>query len=152
MKSTPSYSLKHRQVRFVLSVITLLLAVLVAGIPGALTLMRRADAQVALGNAKSLRIALQAASTRCYAADAPFRDASRKGGVTEAVWNQVITDSRVPGDFWVLQTGEDGYEVQSFLYREGDFSVLYSREPLTYEVSYQQPFIQTLGPEGRDAP
>ncbi|MCI8335219.1 MAG: hypothetical protein HFH25_11650 [Lachnospiraceae bacterium] len=152
MKITAKHPIKYRRVRFALSVIVLLLAILAAGIPGALTLMRRADAQVALGNAKSLRIALQAASTRCYAADIPFHDASEKGGVTEEVWNQVITDSRVPGDFWVLQTAEDGYQVYRFLYQEGDFWVLYCQDPLTYQVSYQQPLIETLRQEGRNQP
>lgn len=139
---------KHSRVRFVLAVITILLAVLVAGIPGALTIMRRADAQVALGNAKSLRIALQTASTECYAADRPFCDTSCQGGVTEEVWKEVITNSKVPGDFWVLQTGENGYDVRRFYYREGDFTVLYSKEPLTYEVNYQRSYIRTDFPEG----
>lgn len=137
----------YRRIRFTLTVVTLLLAVLTAGIPGALALMRRADAQTALGNAKSLRIALQAASTKCYAAGRPFCDRSCEGGVTEAVWREVLTDSRVPGDFWVLQTDESGYEVLRFYYREGNFTVLYCREPLTYEVSYGQLYIQTDAPE-----
>lgn len=149
MKLISTSTDKHRQVRFVLSVIILLLAILAAGIPSALTLMRRADAQVALGNAKSLRIALQAASVRCYAADAPFYDSSQKGGVTEEIWNQVITDSRVPGDFWVLQVSPEDYQVQRFLYQEGDFWVLYCRNPLTYEVFYQQPYIRTSFQERR---
>lgn len=139
---------KYRQARFALTVITILLAILVAGIPSALTIMRRADAQVALGNAKSLRIALQTASTERYAANRLFCDNASQGGVTEDVWKEVITDSRVPGDFWVLQTDESGYEVLRFLYQEGDFTVLYCKSPLTYEVYYQQSYIQTEFPEG----
>lgn len=139
---------KHSRARFALTVITILLAILVAGIPGALTVMRRADAQVALGNAKSLRIALQVASTECYAAGRPFCDISREGGVTEEVWRDVITDSRVPGDFWLLQMDASGYEVQRFYYQEGDFTVLYCKDPLTYEVYYRQSYIQTDFPEG----
>ena len=38
---------------------------------------------------------------------------------------------------------ESGYEVQSFYYQEGDFTVTYLREPLTYKVFYQQEFIRT---------
>lgn len=139
---------KHSQLRLVLTVITILLAILVAGIPGALTIMRRADAQVALGNAKSLRIALAAASTRCYAAGRPFADSSCEGGVTEDVWREVLTDSKVPGDFYVLQTDQSGYEVLRFSYQEGDFTVLYCKEPLTYEVYYRQLYIQTNVSEG----
>lgn len=127
----------------ILSVAVVLLTVLVAAVPGALSIMRRADAQVALGNAKSLRLALQVASTENYGAGRPFRDASQNGGVTEDVWRDVITDSKVPGDFWVLQTDKAGYEVLRFLYQEGDFSVLYCKEPLSYEVYYQEAYIRT---------
>lgn len=125
------------------AVLVLILAILTASIPGVLTLMRRADAQVALGNAKSLRIALQVASTECYAAGRPFCDRTAEGGVTAEVWQQVLMDSKAPGDFWVLQTDESGYEVRRFLYQEGDFTVRYCKEPLTYEVYYQQSYIRT---------
>ena len=43
----------------------------------------------------------------------------------------------------MLQTDESGYEVLRFLYREGDFTVNYCKEPLSYEVYYQQSYIQT---------
>lgn len=126
-----------------LSILLLVLTVIVAAIPGTLYIMRRADAQVALGNAKSLRMALDTAATEHYGSGKPFRDTASFGGVTEEAWRQVITDSRVPGDFWVLQMDESGYEVQRFCYQEGDFLVTYCREPLTYEVFYQQEFIRT---------
>lgn len=126
-----------------LSLIVLILAVVTASIPGVLTIMRRADAQVALGNAKSLRLALQTASTEAYAAGRPFGDPSKTGGVAEEYWREVIIDSKVPGDFWVLQTDASGYDVLRFLYQEGDFTVSYTKEPLVYEVYYRQAYIQT---------
>ena len=121
----------------------LVLAVFVAALPGTLLLMHRADAQVALGNAKSLRLALDSASMETYASGQPFRDISADGCVSEEAWREVILGSKVPGDFWLLQTDKSGYEVQRFLYREGDFTVEYCKEPLTYEVSYQKNYIQT---------
>lgn len=99
---------KNRHLIRALSVIVLILAIVTASVPGILAIMRRADAQVALGNAKSLRLALQMASTEAYAAGHPFGDASQIGGVTEESWRKVITDSKIPGDFWVLQTDESG--------------------------------------------
>lgn len=126
-----------------LTILMLSLTIIVAAIPGTLYIMRRADAQVALGNAKSLRMALDAAATECYGSGKTFCDTSVLGGVTEEVWRQVITDSKIPGDFWILQMDESGYEVQSFYYQEGDFSVTFCREPVSYEVFYQQNFIQT---------
>ncbi len=134
---------KNRHLIRALSVIVLILAIVTASVPGILAIMRRADAQVALGNAKSLRLALQMASTEAYAAGHPFGDASQIGGVTEESWRKVITDSKIPGDFWVLQTDESGYEVLRFLYQEGDFTVNYTKEPLVYEVCYMQTFIET---------
>ena len=136
---------------YLLTILVIILAIVVGAIPGALLLMRRADAQVALGNAKSLRIALQVAARESYALDTPFCDNSGKAGVTEDVWKRVITDSKVPGDFWVLQMDESGFEVQRFLYQEGDFTVVYCREPLLYEVYYRQAYIQTrnAGKEGQ---
>ena len=133
---------------YCLTILTIVLAIIVAAIPGALLLLRRADAQVALGNAKSLRIALQVAARENYAADLPLCDTSGYGGVTEEVWQQVLMDSKVPGEFWVLQTDESGYEVTRFLYQEGDFTVIYTKEPLKYEVYYQQAYIETRSAGG----
>ena len=134
---------KNKYLLRALSVIVLILAIVTASIPGILAIMRRADAQVALGNAKSLRLALQVASMEAYAAGHPFGDATQMGGITEESWRKVIMDSRIPGDFWVLQTDESGYDVLRFLYQEGDFTVSYSKEPLVYEVCYRQTFIKT---------
>lgn len=139
-ESTNQLSKPNRIIRY-LSILVLILVVLTAAIPGTLMIMRRADAQVALGNAKSLRIALDVASTEAYGAGKPFRDSSLEGGVAEEVWRKVLMDSKAPGDFWVLQTDESGYEVLRFLYQEGDFMVSYCKEPLTYEVYYQQTYI-----------
>lgn len=134
---------KTQRMTQLLTAAVLVLAALVAAIPGALAIMRRADAQVALGNAKSLRVALQVASTEAYGAGRPFGDVTARGGVTEEVWQAVLMDSKVPGDFWILQTDESGYEVERFMYQEGDFTVSYCKEPLTYEVHYRQMYIQT---------
>ena len=137
---------RHRWAVCILTVLTITLAVLTAAIPGILIMLRRADAQVALGNAKSLRLALEMAALECYASDRPFADASCEGGVAGEVLTRVLTDSKAPGDFWVLQTDESGYELRRFLYQEGDFTVMYQKEPLTYEVYYRQTFIQTHDP------
>ena len=134
---------QYKKIVNVLSAVVLVLAIFTASVPGILALMHRADAQVALGNAKSLRLALSVASTEAYAAGRPFCDDSKEGGVTEEVWKKAILDSRAPGDFWVLQTDESGYEVLRFLYQEGDFVVSYCKDPLTYEVSYRKTYIKT---------
>lgn len=131
----------------VMTLLIILATVLLAGIPPALTLMRRADAQVALGNAKTVRLSLQLASKEAYAASLPFWSASEAGGVTERVRDKVLKDTKTPGDFWVLQTDKDGYEVLMFLYQEGDFTVLYQKEPQSYQVFYNQSFIKTHYPQ-----
>ncbi len=143
INDTNSVNPINRSITKILTATVLILAILTAAIPGSLAIMRRADAQVALGNAKALRLALQVAATECYAASRPFRDPSREGGVTEEVWRKVLVDSKVPGDFWVLQTDGSGYEVLRFLYQEGDFTVSYCKEPLSYVVTYQEPYVWT---------
>lgn len=45
--------------------------------------------------------------------------------------------SKAPGDFWVLQMAEDGYTVEKFVYREGDYTVWYTLEPKSYTVYYE---------------
>ena len=132
-----------KRITGLLTATVLILAVLVAAVPGTLVIMRRADAQVALGNAKSLRVALQVASTEAYGAGRPFGDVTARGGVAGEVWQAVLMDSKVPGDFWVLQTDESGYDVVRFVYQERDFTVSYCKEPLAYEVYYRQAYIQT---------
>lgn len=134
---------KQRWVRFSLAATAILLAAIVAVLPGILLMMRRADAQVALGNAKSLRLALQVAGTEAYGARQPFFDASQESGLVKDAWTKVLTDSKVPGDFWVLQTDKSGYEIRRFLYQEGDFFVMYQKDPLIYEVYYQKSYIKT---------
>lgn len=37
----------------------------------------------------------------------------------------------------VLQMAEDGYTVEKFVYREGDYTVWYTLEPKSYTVYYQ---------------
>ena len=127
----------------VMTFLIILTTVLLAGIPPALTMMRRADAQVALGNAKTVRLSLQLTSKEAYAASLPFWSASEPGGVTERVRDKVLKDTKTPGDFWVLQTDKGGYEVLMFLYQEGDFTVLYQKEPQSYQVFNNQTVIKT---------
>lgn len=142
-KENDKKSTNQKRLRYGLCVLVILLAVFVGALPGILHMMRRADAQVALGNAKSLRLALQVAGTEAYAAGQPFCDAAKESGLVKDAWTKVLTDSKVPGDFWILQTDESGYEIRRFLYQEGDFSVMYQKEPLAYEVYYQQSYIRT---------
>lgn len=49
----------------------------------------------------------------------------------------VLNLSKAPGDFWVLQMAEDGYTVEKFVYREGDYTVWYTLEPKSYKVYYE---------------
>ncbi len=58
-----------------------------------------------------------------------FFDASQEGGVAESIRTEVLNLSKAPGDFWVLQMAEDGYTVEKFVYREGDYTVWYTLEP-----------------------
>ncbi len=120
-------------------IFTLLALVLI--IPASLRLMYRADAGVALGNAKSVRLALQVTGKECYGKDQTFSDASGQGGVTENVYRDVINLSKAPGEFWVLKLGRDGYTVDEFIYKEDEFTVWYQASPKTYTVYHDETMI-----------
>lgn len=129
-------------VRFLAVAVSVLFAIVLI-LPGALRLLYRADAQVALGNAKVVRQALQAVGTECYGSDTAFRDPAAVGGVTKEVYRKVLMDSKAPGDFWVLQFGKDGCTVEQFLYRENEYTVYYQKNPVSYEVYREENYINT---------
>ena len=133
---------KYRLIRTGVVVLTFILLIAVAIIPGVLRILYRADAQVALGHAKSVRLALQITGKVSYGRNDTFTDASQEGGVTESVWKDVLTLSKAPGDFWVLQVGEDGYTVKQFVYQEGEFTVWYQSNPVSYTVYHNETMIE----------
>lgn len=141
-------SKKRRTAVRVMTVTAVMLLSIVLILPGTLRLLYRADAQVALGNAKVVRLALQAAGTECYGLDTAFSDPFSRGGVTEAVYREVLMRSKAPGDFWVLQLGDDGYTVERFLYTEDEYQVYYQNEPLQYEVYRAENYIRTRSDSG----
>lgn len=94
--------IKYRWIKSVLMILIIILLAIVTVIPGALRLLYRADAQVALGHAKSVRLALQVTGKESYGRNDTFTDASQEGGVTESVRKEVLMLSKAPGDFWVL--------------------------------------------------
>lgn len=89
------------------------------------------------GACKSVRLALQVTGQECYGRSGTFFDASQEGGVTESIRTEVLNLSKAPGDFWVLQMAEDGYTVEKFVYREGDYTVWYTLDSKSYTVYYE---------------
>lgn len=120
----------------------LLTAVVIAA--GVLGLMVRADAQIALGNAKAVRMALHTVSIERYGAGLPFADPSQAGGVPAEVYREVLRLSKAPGDLWLLQTGEDGYDVAKLIYTEGAFTVTYTADPASWVVDGQIELIHAV--------
>ncbi len=123
--------------------VILLLAVVLL-VPEVLNLMHRADAQVALGHAKSVRLALKLTGQECYSKNIAFCDSSSEGGVTKDIYEEIITLSAVPGDFWALKSSKDGYTVEEFVYRENDFTVWYTNETKSYKVYYEKQMTDRL--------
>ena len=130
-----SAPIKYGAVSWWLTVACVILLAVVALAGSVLGLLYRADAHVALGNAKTVRMALYAASIEAYGENRPFTDPAHAGGVTEAVYADVLTACKVPGDFEVLRMAEDGYTVLKMMYTEGDFTVMYTADPVTWKVS-----------------
>lgn len=126
---------KYGAVSYWLTVLCVVLLTVVCITAGVLAMMIRADANVALGNAKTVRIALQTTAAEAYGTGTPFSDPSHEGGVTEEVYQEVMLLSKAPGEFWVLQTAKEGYGVQRFVYTEGPFTVTYTAEPASWTVT-----------------
>ena len=76
--------IKYRWIKSVLMVLIIILLAIVTVIPGALRLLYRADAQVALGHAKSVRLVLQMTGKETYGGSRSFCDASREGASQRA--------------------------------------------------------------------
>ncbi len=128
-------------VKSVASFLAILLLAVVLVACGSLALMRRADSQVALGHAKSVRLALMVTAQDCYSKDVSFCDSSSEGGVTEGLYEEVISLSAAPGDFWVLKTSDNGFSVEEFVYREDEFTVWYQANPKSYTVYHNDTMI-----------
>lgn len=130
-----------------LEIVVIVLLAVIAVIPGVLHVMYRADAQVALGNAKLVRTAFEMTALEAYADNEPISDPTSESGVTEAAYRNVIMTSKVPGDFQVTQVDKNGYEVLGFLYREGDYIVICHTDPVSYEVLRTDTYINTQSDE-----
>ena len=74
-------SIQYRILRMVLLVLVVILPAVVTVIPGVLRILYRADAQVALGHAKSVRLVLQMTGKESYGGSS---DASREGASQRA--------------------------------------------------------------------
>lgn len=77
-------SIQYRILRMVLLVLVVILPAVVTVIPGVLRILYRADAQVALGHAKSVRLVLQMTGKESYGGSRSFCDASREGASQRA--------------------------------------------------------------------
>ena len=76
--------IKYRWIKSLLTILIIILLAIVTVIPGALRLLHRADAQVALGHAKSVRLVLQMTGRETYGESRSFCDASREGASQRA--------------------------------------------------------------------
>ncbi len=131
----------------VLEILIIVLLAIVAVIPGVLRIMYRADAQVALGNAKLVRTALEMTALEAYGESKPFCNLTCEGGITKEAYQNVLLTSRIPGDFFVTRVDESGYEVLEFFYREGEYLVICETNPISYEVLRTERCIDTQSDE-----
>ena len=142
--TTQTRKTKYRWLQTALYTFVILLLLIVLIIPGVLRLIYRADSQVALGNAKSVRVAFQVIGTEEYGRNGTLCDVSQAGGVREGLYEEIIKLSKVPGDFWVLQTDETGYKIQKFVYIEGEYTVWYDvTDDSPYKVYHEETLIDT---------
>ena len=75
----PTAPIKYGAVSWWLTVVCVILLAVIAAAGSVLSLLYRADAHVALGNAKTVRMALYAASIEAYGENRPFTTLSLRG-------------------------------------------------------------------------
>lgn len=118
---------KYRWIRMTIYLLIIILLAIVLVVPGVLRLIYRADSQVALGNAKSVRMATQVIATQQY-----------------GLYEEILQLSEAPGDFWILQMEDDGYTVRQFVYRENEYTVWYDADAdAKYLVYHEDNIIHT---------
>ena len=76
-------SIQYRILRMVLLVLVVILPAVVTVIPGVLRILYRADAQVALGHAKSVRLVLQMTGKESYGGSRSCAPLQSAGGYIE---------------------------------------------------------------------
>lgn len=135
---------KYRWIRLTIYLLIIILLAIVLVVPGVLRLIYRADSQVALGNAKSVRMAAQVIATQQYGGDNAFCDATREGGIADGLYEEILQLSEAPGDFWILQIENDGYTIRQFVYRENEYTVWYDADAhAKYLVYHEDNIIHT---------
>ena len=118
---------KYRWIRLTIYLLIIILLAIVLVVPGVLRLIYRADSQVTLGNAKSVRMATQVIATQQY-----------------GLYEEILQLSEAPGDFWILQMEDDGYTVRQFVYRENEYTVWYDADAdAKYLVYHEDNIIHT---------
>lgn len=83
--------ISYLRIKKSLTILTILLLTLFAGAPGVLRLVYRADAQVALGHAKSVRMAIQITGTEQYSKGKGFCDATQEGAFRKLFIRRFLT-------------------------------------------------------------
>lgn len=143
MDHTVKRKTKYDFVKRVLLFFVCLLLVVVIVVPGVLQLMYKADARVALGHAKTVRMAFVSLAKEQYGKGEELFDVTTPGHIKEGLYDDVIQLSKVPGDFWILETDETTLEVKQFIYQEGGYSVWYNANQGGYKVYRESQMMDT---------
>ena len=93
--------------------------------PAAAGWTRRAEARVALRNAKNVKLACFVVAAEQRAKNRPFSDQAGPYGFAEGVEEQILLLAHAPGEVWLLRAGEDPYEVAELRYREFEYDADY---------------------------
>ena len=109
-----SMKTKYRWIRFILTTLTVIMLAIVTVVPGVLRLMYRADSQVALGHAKSVRMALQVIATEQYGRREVLCDASQEGGIANGLYEEIITLKKECVDLFTGEKKEGNVTLKPF--------------------------------------
>lgn len=144
--------LRRQKLNKVLITLLILLLIGVIGAPVFAYFRIKADARIALREAKNVNIAFRAVITEYYASDSVFYDPSREDGMSQGVAGEIKALADQNGDIRVTSYDTAIRKVTGFEYRTGNYEVIYTYDKKTgdsWKVNYLVPVLQYDKKEGK---
>ena len=94
VKTPKKNIIRYNWIRLAVSLLIIILLAIVLVVPGVLRLIYRADSQVAMGNARSVRMASQVIATQQYGRNEAFCDVTREGGIADGLYEEIFGSFR----------------------------------------------------------
>lgn len=131
--------LKKQKLNKILIALLIFIIIGIVGFPLFTYLRISADARLALREAKNVNIAFRAVITEYYGSDSVIYDPSKANGLATGVEQEIKALSDQSGDIRVTAYDVATRKVTGFIYRTGDYEVIYKYDVQngdTWKVNY----------------